>query len=120
MEKLENQEKIDNKYLILEKIGVGGKTDIFLVKDKQTDIEYVAKVFKGEDGDSFEKEIQILKILSQFDNPYIIKIIDSGEGLVIRKYKEQKKKKIPYLRICKEWINFRLSLLQKNWIRGII
>ena len=101
MEKLENQEKIDNKYLILEKIGVSGKTDIFLVKDKQTDIEYVAKVFKDEDGDSFEKEIQILKILSQFDNPYIIKIIDSGEGLIIRKYKEQKKRKYFILEYAK-------------------
>ena len=48
MEKNEQQEKIGSKYIIKEKIAFGGQANIFLVEDKDTKIEYVAKVLKTE------------------------------------------------------------------------
>ena len=92
MDKTDIIEQINNKYLILEKVGADEKTNVFLVKNKQTDIKYMAKVSKRND-DSFENEINILKSPSKNGNEYIINLIDSGEGEIIRKYKEPKKSK---------------------------
>ena len=78
--------------MILEKVGTHEKINVFLVKNKQTDIKYMAKASKRND-DSFENEINILKSLNKNGNEYIINLIDSGEGEIIRKYKEPKKSK---------------------------
>ena len=92
MDKPDIIEQINNKYLILEKVSTHEKINVFLVKNKQTDIKYIAKVSKRND-DSFENEINILKSLNKNGNEYIINLIDSGEGEIIRKYKEPKKSK---------------------------
>ena len=46
MEENEQQENIDSKYLILEKIGSGGQANVFRVVKIGTNEEYAAKVFK--------------------------------------------------------------------------
>ena len=86
-----SQEQIDSKYLIKEKVGTGFTSNIFLVKEIKTDDEYIAKVFKDQIKFLSDKEINILNILKKEDNPYIVKIIDSGEGDVIRKNRQTKK-----------------------------
>ena len=91
MEILNNQEQIDSKYLIVEKVGAGFTSNVFLVKEIKTNEEYVAKVFKEKNKFLSDKEINILNILKQENNPYIVKIIDSGEGNVIRKNRQTKK-----------------------------
>ena len=90
MEMSKNEEQIDSRYIIKEKIGEGLKTNIFLVLDKETNKEYVAKVCKeGEKNKAlFDNEIKILNILKKYKNPYIINIIDSGEGNIIRTNKK--------------------------------
>ena len=92
MEKSNNQEQIDKKYLIIEKVGTGGQANVFLVKDRQTEIKYVAKVLKEEDN-TLENEIKILQNLKKYNNPYIINIIDSGEGEIIRNFRKTKNTK---------------------------
>ena len=91
MEMSNSQEQIDSKYLIKEKVGTGFTSNIFLVKDIKTDDEYIAKVFKDQIKFLSDKEINILNILKKENNPYIVKIIDSGEGDVIRKNRQTKK-----------------------------
>ena len=85
-------EQIDNKYLIQEKVGFGGQANVFLVKEKGNGKKYIAKVSK-EDNDSINNEVNILNELKKYNNPYIINIIDSGEGEIIRKYREIKIRK---------------------------
>ena len=92
MEKLNEQELIDDKYLIQEKLGFGGQTNAFLVKDKKNDELYVAKVQKEYDKYN-DNEIKILNELKKYNNPFIINIIDSGEGDIIRNNRETKKRK---------------------------
>ena len=90
MEMSKNEEQIDSRYIIKEKIGEGLKTNIFLVLDKKTNKEYVSKVVKeGEKNKAlFNNEIKILNILKKYKNPYIINIIDSGEGNIIKTNKK--------------------------------
>ena len=80
---MESQESIDNKYVILEKKGFGATANVFLVKDPNTEKIYAAKVLK-ESSDLFDKEIEILNSLKQINNPYIVNLIDSGTGQIIR------------------------------------
>ena len=80
-------EKINEKYLIKEKLGSGGQANVFLVLDKDTNEEYAAKVLKKE-SNALDIEIKILNTFKQYNNPYIINIIENGEGVIIRKNRE--------------------------------
>ena len=82
-----HEDTIDLKYLIQEKIKSKKNANLFLVKEKETNILYVAKVFKKE-----TTEIEVLNILMKYNNPYTVKIINSGEGDIIRKNKETKRR----------------------------
>ena len=92
MDNSEKEEQIDNKYIIKEKIGSGGQANAFLVTEKGNNKNYVAKVSK-QDNDSMNNEINILKELKEYNNPYITNLIDSGEGKIIRINREPKKRK---------------------------
>ena len=92
MEKSVQSEKIDSKYIIKEKIGSGGQANIFRVVKEGTNEEYAAKVFK-KDNDFITNEINILQEVKQYHCPYIINIIDSGEGMVIRNNRITKERK---------------------------
>ena len=92
MDTSEKEEQIDNKYIIKEKIGSGGQANAFLVTEKGNNKNYVAKVSK-QDNDSMNNEINILKELKEYNNPYITNLIDSGEGEIIRINREPKKRK---------------------------
>ena len=92
MDESDKEESIDSKYKIIEKIGSGGQANIFRVKKIGTDKEYAAKVFK-KDSKYIDNEINMLQEVKQYQCPYIIKIIDSGEGKVIRKERETKERK---------------------------
>ena len=85
-------EKIGTKYIILEKLGSGGQANVFLVTKKGDAKKYAAKVFK-KDGKSIDIEIKILNELQKYNNPYIINIIEIGEGEIVRKNRETKKLK---------------------------
>ena len=87
--KHKTEEKIDSKYIIKEKLGSGGQANVFLVTKKGEDKEYAAKVFK-KDGDSIDIEIKILDELKKYNNQYIIKIIETGKGEVVRNNRETK------------------------------
>ena len=87
---MEIQETIDSKYIIIEKKGHGATASVYLVKEINKDTIYAAKVLK-KSSELFDKEIQILTELKNQgnDNKYIVNIVDSGEGLIIRKNRPQ-------------------------------
>ena len=71
-------EIIGNKYIILEEIGNGGQANVFLVRDIQDEkLLYAAKLYKENIPlEYIEKEIKILKYLTNKKNEYITKYID--------------------------------------------
>ena len=87
------EDAIDSKYIIKRKLGSGGTSSVFIVteKHKNNNIEYVAKVLKDIDDEiiinQYNNEIKYLTELKQKSIPNIINIIDSGEGPIIRKDK---------------------------------
>ena len=84
MESNNDQETIDNKYIILEKKGHGATANVFCVKDFDHDTVYAAKILKKH-SDLFDKEVNILNTLKTANSPYIVNIVGAGEGLIIRK-----------------------------------
>ena len=85
------EESIDSKYTILEQKGKGYTSYVYKVKDKNTQNIYAAKVYK-KPCMFFQNEVDMLTILKEKNNPYMINIIKSGIGNVIRKDKPQEKK----------------------------
>ena len=86
---MESQELIDNKYIIQEKKGNGATAIVFLVKDPDTNKIYAGKVLK-ESSDLFDKEIEILNTLRPINNQYIVNLIQSGTGPIVRANKPTK------------------------------
>ena len=87
---MESKEIIDNKYKILQEKGESASSNVFLLKDSNTEQKYAAKVLK-ESSSLFDTEIEILKSLKSINNPYIINLINNDTGLIIRKDKPIKK-----------------------------
>ena len=80
---MESQESIDNKYIITGRKGEGATADVYLVKEPVTQKIYAAKVLK-EPCDYFDKEVEILKALQKINNPFVVNLIDSGSGTIVR------------------------------------
>ena len=87
---MESEESIDGKYTIIEKKGFGATAIVFLVKDPNSQKVYAAKVLKKKSA-FFDKEIEILETLKPINNNYIVNLIDSGTGNIIRANKPTKK-----------------------------
>ena len=83
------EDSINSKFIILEKKGSGGTSSVFLVKEKNHgDIIYVAKVLKNVEEEEeiyYKNEVKYLNKLKDINDPNIIKLIESGEGPIIRK-----------------------------------
>ena len=94
MEDINEQETIDSKYIIIEKKGHGASASVYLVKDKNQQNVYAAKVLK-KPSDLFQNEINMLNAVKKLNSPNIVNIINSGEGLIIRK--DHPKKTSQYL-----------------------
>ena len=84
----ESQKIIDDKYIVIKKIGEGGFGDVYLT-DKINDNtkKYVVKVLKKEraslkDKERFLHEIEILKKLSKDKNKYTPYLYEYGEGYI--------------------------------------
>jgi len=86
-----NEESIDSKYTILEQKGKGLTSEVFKVKDFNTQRIYAAKVYIKNSA-LFQSEVDMLNILREINNPYMINIINSGNGKVIRKDKPKENK----------------------------
>lgn len=87
---MQAEDSINSRFLIIEKKGSGGTANVFLVKERNhDDIVYVAKVLKDVEEKKYEKyyenEVIYLNKLKEINDPNIIKLIESGEGPIIRR-----------------------------------
>ena len=96
MESSPEEDNINNDYAILEEKGEGATAIVYLVEDKKDKKQYAAKVFSI-DSSLFENEIDILKKVSALNCPYIINLIDYGEGPVKAPSKPKRKWKYAIL-----------------------
>jgi len=83
------EERIGSEYIIKEKLGSGGQANVFLVKKVGSEKTYAAKVFKW-NTDAINDEIHFLQVLNEYNNPYIIHLIESGEGEIVRNNRKTK------------------------------
>ena len=83
------EEKIGSDYIINQKLGSGGQANVFLVTKVGTEETYAAKVFKS-NTDAINNEIYFLQVLNENNNPYIINLIESGEGEIVRNNRKTK------------------------------
>ena len=70
---------INNRYNILEKKGKGASASVYLVEKQDDKKQYAAKVL-NEVTPLFQKEIAILDVLSKLKCPYLVNLIEFGEG----------------------------------------
>ena len=60
--------EIGDDYVIIKKLSYGGQANVFLVKDKKTNIKYAAKVPKYDNSSFLEDEYKILDTLQNSQN----------------------------------------------------
>ena len=77
--------KKKKKYIIIDIIGSGGFGKVYLSKNLETNELYAIKVLKRE-LKFFDRKMAFIKEISNFKSPYIISMIDYGEGEI--KFKE--------------------------------
>ena len=70
---------INNRYKIIEKKGRGASAIVYLAQNLTTKKQYAVKILK-EITPSFQNEIQMLEKVSSLNNPYIVNLIEYGEG----------------------------------------
>ena len=74
---------LDNKYIILKKLGEGATSIVYKIKDFTNGKEYAAKLFKKYD-DFVENEININKKVTELNCPFFIKYISSSVGYLVK------------------------------------
>ena len=72
---------INNRYNILETKGKGASAFVYLVEKQENKKKYAAKVLR-EVTPKFQKEIAILELLAQSHCPYLVNLVEYGEGPV--------------------------------------
>ena len=91
MEGNKEEDTIDSKYIILKQISKGYTSEVFKVREIDSNNIYAAKVFINA-YKFFQKEVDILNLIKKLNNPYLISIINSGIGTVIWKGQVQQNK----------------------------
>ena len=107
----QNQTLIDNKYIILEKIGHGGTANVYKVKEIKTNKIYAAKILK-EESEYFDNEVKMLKLIKE--NSYMINLIDSGYGPIIKKEHPTENKQYLILEYASKGVLFDYIYLPKR------
>ena len=95
----------NEKYIFEEKKGEGGFGKAFLIRDRETQKEYIAKCNtepENEEKDkSFMDEIEISTILTNEHNPNIIQLKESGETCIDQINHKREKTKYMILEYAK-------------------
>ena len=76
---------LNNKYMLYKDLSMGGEGFVFLVREKNTNKYYAAKIDK--ENNDFHNEIDFIDVLRRKGCQNIVNLIDSGEG-EIRRFKD--------------------------------
>ena len=81
---LDKELVINEKYKILYRLGKGGFSKVYLVKNIHDNKKYAMKVLlqkrnSEKNKNNFQKEINLLKDLYKLNNSYILKLYDEGK-----------------------------------------
>lgn len=80
---------IQNRYALIEKIGYGSYSSVWLVFNIQNNTYYAMKIQNSEDYEEGVEEMKILKKLKEFNNKNIINLVESFE--IVKKEVEKVK-----------------------------
>ena len=82
---MENIGTLDNQYIILEEKSVGRSTINYLARHNQTQDDFFISIKKPDynGNDNYPtNEINVLNILHNVNNPYIVHFIQNGNGIL--------------------------------------
>ena len=82
---------LNDRYIIQDTLGTGKTSTVYKCLDSQTGEAKAAKIYINDDITDFEKEVKIMKIISEINSPYHIKCYESGIGTLRQNEKETKK-----------------------------
>ena len=84
----ENKPMINNKYSIIERKGKGAFAKVYLCEDTTNQKRYAIKVL-NQKTESFEKEMNMLQKVSKLNCPYLVNLVEYGEGPVKLENKDE-------------------------------
>ena len=98
----ERQIILDNKYILLSRVGDGGFSKVYLAKkinDENENKKYAIKILRSDKTSVFDKrcfsyEVDIFKELSKEKNKYVPSLYDYGEGFISKDGKEINTKRL--------------------------
>lgn len=80
---MQNADIIDNIYTIINYLDKGGISKIYLVRNVNNNIEYVARI-RRKNLNGYPHELQMTTIVSNLNNPNIIHLDNNGTGIMRR------------------------------------
>lgn len=81
---------LGDKYFIIRKKGGGGFSQVFLVRNKNTEKEYVAKILTSNNDYYYEREKDMNTLIKNYQIPNIVNFIEAGKALLVIEGKETK------------------------------
>ena len=76
---MQNQDNLDNNYNIIRRIGRGGFSDIYLVRNINNNTDYTARI-RRENINNYQQELQMTTNASNLNNPNIVHLNNHGIG----------------------------------------
>lgn len=73
---------LNEKYILIEKIGSGGTSEVFKALNKSNNMYYAAKIIKINSSNDLKLVENELRTLSEVRSPNIVNIIDGGKGSI--------------------------------------
>ena len=71
---------LNDRYIIEDTLGVGKTSIVYKCLDNKTGEAKAVKIYINNDITEFEKEVKIIKTLSEINSPHLIRCYDSGIG----------------------------------------
>ena len=82
---------LNDRYIIEDTLGVGKTSIVYKCLDNKTGEAKAVKIYINNDFTKFEKEVKIIKTLSEINSPHLIRCYDSGIGTLRQNETTQKK-----------------------------
>ena len=82
---MRKMQEMKNKYIIKKFIDSGGTSTVYKCIDNETGLPRAAKFFENIPLNSFEREVNIMKKISEINSPSLMKCYESGFSFLTEK-----------------------------------